>query len=336
MDFTNFEFAQPYWLFALFVPVLVFISLRYRHPLYRRLHLYADEHLLPHLLVGENTPLNGWKGNYFLVWSVVWLCGVIALAQPRWDYELQTLFKPQTQLLIVLDLSDSMHVRDLPHARLEQAIQEITELLETQADMSIGLLAFAGIPHIITPLTDDYQTIKHLLYELKPSLLPIQGSRFAPALEQALFLLKTTANSEEAVQHILLISDGEFEPQDVAQSIKLLQNSRAFLHSLAVGTVSGGHIPQETQDKWVTDAQGNVVISRLHEEILRQLVQVGRGIYQVGTYQTADTQTILNVVRQRMQDFTEQQATQKVWHERFYLFVIVMLFWVLWAFRKVI
>ncbi|ALG67625.1 vWA domain-containing protein [Beggiatoa leptomitoformis] len=334
MEFTAFEFARPYWLLALIILPFWVVWLFYQKAHYSRLQRYADAHLLPYLLQQSPQQLF-WQDKTFWGWILLWTCGILALAQPRWDYELQALFRPQTQLLVVLDLSDSMRVRDLPHARIEQAMQEITELLDVKADIYIGLLVFAGIPHLVAPLTDDYNTVKHLLYELKPDLLPIQGSRFAPALERALLLLNNAPNSKEAVQHILLISDGEFEKIDVTQSLALLQNSKVFLHVLAVGTENGGHIPRQADEhQWVIDADGNIVISKLHSDVLKQLAQVGRGIYQVGNYQSTDTQAILNEIHQRMQTFTAQQATQKVWHERFYLLVIIMMLLVLLAFRQ--
>ncbi|OQW91972.1 MAG: hypothetical protein BWK79_15675, partial [Beggiatoa sp. IS2] len=177
---SEFEFAQSVWLWGLLILPLVWLFFfRYKNPLFLdRLRDFADAHLLPHLVVQSHRKSLGTRGLRFLmIWTVLWILGVVALAGPRWDYEEQEVLRPQVNLMILLDLSESMQVKDLPHARLEQAIQEIEAMLDQQQNLYVGLMGFAGIPHLIAPLTDDYRTLRHLLYALEPDMLPVQGSR---------------------------------------------------------------------------------------------------------------------------------------------------------------
>lgn len=156
---TEFEFAHPLWLWGLLLPLLMFLLVRQRSVFSKRIQHFADSHLLPHLLI--NTPNSPRLLKSFFIWTAIWTLGILALASPRWDYEEQEVVRAHNNLMILLDLSDSMRVKDLPQARLEQAMQEIEDLLRQAKDLNIGLVGFAGIPHLIAPLTDDYQTLRH-------------------------------------------------------------------------------------------------------------------------------------------------------------------------------
>ena len=338
MNFSEFEFAHPEWLLALIVPglLIVFARLaRRRIFYYSRVRDFADDHLLPHLLINttDKSPLT----SFFQIdrtsiwWTLLWLLGVLALAGPRWDYEEQEVWRPQANLMILLDLSDSMRVKDLPHSRLEQALQDIEEILDQEENIYIGLMVFAGVPHLVVPLTDDYNTLRHLLYELDIDLLPIQGSRLAPALENAAHWLQGSVTN--AISHVLLISDGEFEPSDLQESLNLLRHNDFYLHVLGVGTPQGDFIPVK-DGTWQKDAHGEVVISRLRETELRQLALAGRGIYRHADYRNEDTAAILAKVENRINEAMPDKTLQKLWHERFYLLVGLMLILILPWFRK--
>jgi len=332
MNFSEFEFAQPFWLWGLLVPLLVTAWARRHVPTYLRVRDYADAHLLPHLLI-QNQPQNlsiqrQWQHR---IWVLLWLLGVLALAGPRWDYQEQEVTRPRSNLMILLDLSRSMQVKDLPHARLEQGLQEIEELLEEQREIYVGLMVFAGIPHLVAPLTDDYNTLRHLLYELTPDILPVQGSQLNLALQDAARWLQSQPTHD--IPHALLISDGEFEADDLQASLELLAKGEFFLHVLGVGSQQGDFIPIEG-DTWQKNAAGDVVISRLNEANLRQLAQAGEGIYRYASYRNDDSQAILGQIEASINTDDADKAVQKLWHERFYLLLIVMVILILPWFRR--
>ncbi|MDM8565081.1 VWA domain-containing protein [Candidatus Halobeggiatoa sp. HSG11] len=334
MNFSDFEFANPIWLFALIVPVVVGILiwvLKIRLHYYKRIQNFADSHLLPHLLInsGTTSTVNSKK---YIWWTAIWLLGILALAGPRWDYEEQEVWRQNANLMILLDLSESMRVTDLPHSRLEQALQDIEELLDKDKNIYIGLLVFAGIPHLVAPLTDDYQTLRHLLYELDIGLLPVQGSRLALAIENSVNWLK--GQTMNAVPHLLLISDGDFDEQDFKDSLQLVQKGNFHLHSLGVGTTQGDVIPMK-DGNWQKDTNGEVVISHLNEDYLRKLAVTGHGIYRKADYRNLDTQAILAAIDDSISIAAQDKALQKLWHERFYILVGLMLIFILPWFRKI-
>jgi Ca-activated chloride channel family protein len=334
MNFTEFEFAQPVWLWGLLIPVLAWwLIYRYEKPHFAdRLRDFADAHLLPHLIVQTQEKSSVMKRrNWQIIWTILWMFGIIALAGPRWDYEEQEVIRPQTNLMILLDLSESMQVKDLPHARLEQAIQEIEAILDQQQNLYVGLMGFAGIPHLIAPLTDDYRTLRHLLYAVDPAILPVQGSRLFLALTNVEEWLKGQVNKDAT--SVLLISDGEFETEDLEKSLSLLQNANFHLHALGVGTAVGK--PIELKDgTWRRDAEGNVVISQLQENYLRRLTNAGQGLYQRAIYPDQDIQAILAAIQHKQDENVDDTTQQRLWHERFYLLIIFMMVIILPWFRR--
>jgi Ca-activated chloride channel family protein len=347
MNFSEFEFAQPQWLWALLVPLFVFLLgwlAGHRKPYFLRVRDFADAHLLPHLLITDKSshPLKKSQGLkkiisvfitgrlWGILWFLLWTLGILALAGPRWDYDEQETVRKRANLMILLDLSESMRVKDLPHSRFEQALQDIEELLDRKEDIYVGLMVFAGIPHLVTPLTDDYNTLRHLLYELNIDLLPVQGSQLAPALDSAAHWLKGQAMT--TVPHILVISDGEFEEDDLQASLALTQKQVFYLHTLGVGSSQGTPIPNK-DGTWLRDKQGEVVVSRLNETSLRQLAIAGRGVYQKADYRNEDTQAILTEVEHSLK-VGQDTSVQKLWHERFYLLVGLMMILILPWFRR--
>jgi Ca-activated chloride channel family protein len=326
---TAFEFAHPSWLWGLLLPLLVLLLAQRHVSVFSRLQDFADAHLLPHLLLHSHKPRS--LIQLMGMWTLIWTLGILALAGPRWDYEEQEVFRSYSNLMILLDLSDSMRVKDLPQARLEQAMQEIEDILRQAKDLHIGLIGFAGLPHLIAPLSDDYQTLRHLLYEIKIDDIPVQGSQLSLALQEASRWLK---GQSDKTSYVLLLSDGEFDATEMQKSVAALPQLNFHLHTLGIGTTQGKEI-ELADGGWKKDSHGEVILSRLNPQNLQQLASVGKGIYQQASYQQQDTQAILAAIQQNNAELDKDKTVQKLWHERFYLLVIAMMLLLLPWFRRV-
>lgn len=340
MNFSEFHFAHPHWLWALGIPLLIlWLTHRYKSHHFR-IRDFADSHLLPYLLIEEKSFLEKrniltWVKSKTFSWIFLWVLGVLALAGPRWDYEEQEVFRPHVNLMILLDLSESMRVKDLPHSRLVQAKQEIEELLEETKEVHVGLMVFAGLPHLVTPVSDDYKNLLNFLDELHIEDIKeysVQGTHLAQALKEVPHWLR----GEMIIPHVLLISDGDFEEADVQESLAFMHKKEFYLHTLGVGTPQGNFIPLDDKDtQWLKDAQGNVIVSHFNESYLHQLASAGQGIYRYADYRNEDTQAILTQIKRDIQTGQEEKTSQKLWHERFYWFVGFMMILILpWFGRK--
>ena len=187
---TGFNFAQPVWFWGLLVliPVAIWLWRSSAKAARGPIHRYADPHLLPHL-TGTRELKTAERWGRFLRWSLLWTLLIVAMAGPRWDYEDIRLFHPGNNLLILLDISRSMQADDVSPSRLGRARQEIQDLIKEDRQVRLGLIAFASVPHVISPITEDTYTILNDLPALSTDLTRLQGSRLDAALDRAENLL---------------------------------------------------------------------------------------------------------------------------------------------------
>ncbi len=328
----GFPFAEPLWLVLLAVPWLLrFLPVvRHRTQEKERLRQYADPHLLSYLLVQGTL---GKPPQHGLVWwKLVWVLLVLALAGPRWDYTDVEIYQPGYDLVVLLDLSRSMEVIDVKPSRIARARQEIEDLIRLKGGLRIGLVGFASVAHVVSPITDDVQTLRNLLPSLSPELVRLQGSRLSSALDRASRLL--AAQPPGSSRHLLLISDGDFDEPGLEEAIQRIHDSGIRFHALGIGTEPGGEVPFSPQGGTLRDAVGNVVVSRLDEPQLRHLVQIGGGEYQRAVFQDNDTTGLVGAMLNGTGAKAVESGHQRVWHERYYLLVALAILLVLPWFRR--
>jgi Ca-activated chloride channel family protein len=202
------------------------------------------------------------------------------MAGPCWDYTQEQTYEPARDLVIVLDLSQSMNATDVEPSRIARAREKIEDLMDMSHDDSIGLVAYAAVPHMITPLTDDFRTIKNLLPELDTSLVTIQGDRLKPALQMAAGMLKDEVGDEKS---ILVIGDGGFQERDIAGLVQAAGN--ATIYTMGVGAPGSG----------------------LRANRLQMLATAGHGIYVEANYTDSDTRAILSRMGVGRRDFMSRR-----------------------------
>lgn len=311
MDETGFHFAQPAWLWGLLVIPLVLGWLSYTSPFKRRglETSYADPQLMPYLS-GEATTIASNSTRPLAIWTLAWSLLILSMAGPRWDYRQINPFEAGADLVILLDISASMNIRDVPPSRLKRALQEIQDLVQTRQGIRVGLVAFATIAHVVTPITDDSESLLRQLPAISTNLVRLQGSRLASALELAEQLF--AADETDIAHNILLISDGDFAETDLQKRIGQLRGSGIRLHVLAVGTPQGDQVP-------LTMAAGSApVISRLDEDTMAKLASSGGGIFRIAEFRDNDTRDIIDNVLAEATARKNKQMQTLVWNEYFY------------------
>jgi Ca-activated chloride channel family protein len=328
-----FHFAQPLWLWALLAPLVValWLILTASTSDNARIRRYADAHLLPHLLSSHEfgTPA---KWRRFALWSGLWTLAVLALAGPRWSYTDVQQYRPANSLVVVLDISRSMLASDVRPNRLARARQEVEDLLSSAQGVRVGLVAFASVSHVISPVTEDGRSIRAALPALSTDLVRLQGSRLSSALERAEQLL--ISQPQEGSRSILLISDGDFVEQGLEQRIANLADQGIHLHVLGIGTRAGDTVPGPG-GRPLTDRTGQPVRSRLNEPLLKGLAEAGRGIYQTADYRDSDIRRVLAQVEDRSSLRAAGEARTRVWNEEFYWLVAGMLILLVPQFRRI-
>lgn len=328
----GFHFGQPVWLWGLLVPLAVLLWLLLTRVRAQRgpIHRYADPHLLPHLTASRDLT-SGERWGRQLRWSFLWGLAILAMAGPRWDFTDMRLFRPGSDLVVLLDISRSMQVGDVRPSRLGRARQEIFDLIDRNPAVRIGLVAFASTAHVISPITEDTFSLRNALPSLSTDLVKLQGSRVSFALERAGQLLD--GQPDDSTRSILMITDGDFDEPNLETRVRELADRGIRLIILGVGTEEGGPVPSP-DGNWLLDRQRNQVQSRLNSDLLERLADAGDGSYLVADYRDTDTDRILelSVKRSSAQEATDEQT--RVWNERFYLLLIPLLLLLLPRFRR--
>lgn len=330
----GFHFAEPFWLWALLLPVVLWMLPRMRHTEgdESRLSAYADPHLLPHLMLGKRDRRPSQRRR-FLWWGLVWMLAVLAMAGPRWDFSEVAVARPGTNLVILLDLSRSMDVMDERPSRLARARQEIEDLLDRETGVKVGLVAFASVAHVVSPITEDSDTLRHLLPSLSTDLVRFPGSRLSQGFARAQRLLDGQPKGEPG--SLLVISDGDFPEEGLTATAEELRGAGIRVHVLGIGTPQGGPVPMPPEAWGAAGGGRSPVLSKLEEPKLEALADAGGGLYQRADFRDADTSAIwARVLADAEPAATESDMAKRVWNERYpWLVALAMLVLLAW-FRR--
>jgi Ca-activated chloride channel family protein len=322
MVFSDFYFAQGVWLWGLLaIPlVLLLYAVFYRTKGAQLLERFADQHLLPYLVKKRGAARRTFRAP-LLLWALAWLCGMVAMAGPRWNYTDEQTFQGAQNLVVVLDLSQTMNAVDVKPSRVARAREEIEDLLDMSRGASIGLVAYAAVPHMVTPLTDDVRTIRNLLPALDTSLVTIQGDRLKPALEMAAGMLKAEPGQSKS---ILVVSDGDFEENDFAGLARAAGNTTIFTMGIGAAQTSSN----------VSDPLQEMPPAPLKADRLQSLAAAGHGLYVEANYTDSDTRAILDRMESGSGKAQTTPKTVRVWEERFYIPALALALLLLPLFRK--
>ncbi|MHB1245652.1 MAG: VWA domain-containing protein [Sulfuriferula sp.] len=299
---SAFHFLRPLWLIALLPLGLMLWMMWRRRLLSRSWQRVVDPRLLAHLLIGKNARQGPWA--IFAV-GLGGLLAILALAGPAWQKLPQPVFRQQSALVLVLDLSLSMNATDIQPSRLERAKLKLRDILNRQKEGQTALIVYAATPFVVSPLTTDAQTIVSQLEVLTPALMPAQGSHPGQAISLAQKLLK-----QAGVAHggVLLITDGlnGSESDSLKTAISHLVGAGDRLSVLGVGTTSGAPIPNPAGG-FVTNDRGAIVIPRLDDASLAALARQGHGVYRRLSPDDSDFHALLAPFKP---SFDQQQDTK--------------------------
>ena len=258
---------RPLWLLAL-IPLL-FISWRLWHRQRRggNWQRVIDPMLLPHVLIGNPGKSSQWP---VVLFTLAGLLSILALSGPAWKQLPQPVFKQQSALVLVLDLSRSMDSTDIKPSRLTRARHKISDILKRRKEGQTALVVYAAGAFTVSPLTDDTRTIENMMNSLDTGIMPAQGSDLGLGLKKAMQLRK---NASIHKGDILLITDGiESTSTSFFERVK----SEGYRISiLAAGTEQGAPIPN--QGGFIKDNHGRIVVPRLEPEKLQQAARAGGG-----------------------------------------------------------
>ncbi|HFD13220.1 MAG TPA: VWA domain-containing protein [Crenotrichaceae bacterium] len=328
MDFNNFHFLRPYWLLALF-PLALYLYFY----LQRRLKQgswtdVCDPQLLDWLLVDK--PVQ--QQSYSLLWiSIAGIISILALAGPSWEKIPVPVFRNQSALVLALDLSESMDATDVKPNRIARARFKITDILKQRKDGQSALIAYSDAAFVVTPLSNDAETIVHQLNVLEPGLMPAQGNNTTAAMKLAtkLFRQAGIANGQ-----VLLVTDGGDQQSSAVNAARELSKHGHQLFVLGIGTEAGAPIPQA--GGFLKDAQGSILIPKLDQSVLTKMASAGHGIYRKMTPDNADINQLLSAIDHASSTDLSNKAVSEIsqWKDRGPWLVLLLIPIAAFAFRK--
>ncbi len=325
----NFHLLRPVWLLALLPLAFLMWRLLSAKRNSRSWQVVVDPALLPHLLIGTNSVRS--NTHLYLILAVGLLC-IFALAGPVWNKLERPIFKQESALVIVLDLSRSMDAADIKPSRLTRARHKIADILIQRKEGQTALVVYAADAFSVVPLTDDGKTINALLSGLTTDIMPAQGSRVDQALMQAYPLFQ---NIGLLRGDILLVTDGLSQNELKVADTLLKDNAGFRLSILGVGTETGGPIPLPNGG-FMKDAQGAIVISRLVVGPMQTLASQGGGVFNLISANDDDVTNLLKAIERNPfeQKATDTDRSVDVWQEQGPWLVLLALPLVALAFRR--
>jgi Ca-activated chloride channel family protein len=295
------SWGEPAWLWGLLgLPLLAGLQLWIAWSRRRRLHRLAHPATAERLLTVSGSTRRLARG--ILLWLAVALT-LVALARPRWGTSLEPIHTRGIDVVLAVDVSRSMLTEDVRPNRLMMARAAASELADALGGDRVGLIAFAGSALTLCPLTLDRGALEMYLGLLDTDLIPRQGTVLADAVEQALALFRRHGRARQV---LVLITDGEGHEGDPLEAAREAAREGVIIHSVGVGTPAGEPIPL-AEGGYKTDAQGNMVTSRLDEETLRGMAEATGGLYVAATA-TGDalTQVARRIAGEERDELTEE------------------------------
>ena len=272
-------FGAPSYLYALLivVPAMGLLILWAQQRRRRAMQRLGNPVLVKRLAAGVN-----WQGRYWknLLWLISLALLLFALARPQWGEQVQEIERQGVQIMVALDVSQSMLAQDVKPSRLERAKLEISDLMSRLGGDEIGLVLFSGASFIQFPLTSDYNTARTFLDGARPGVISKPGTNIADAVRTAMSGFDDNSTSQRI---IVLITDGEAHEAGTVDAVRQAAEEGVVFYTIGFGSPEGTRVPEfdergnPTGDK--VDAQGNVVISRLDEATLQEIANVGNGQY---------------------------------------------------------
>ncbi|MDD4756239.1 MAG: VWA domain-containing protein [Prolixibacteraceae bacterium] len=271
-----FRFAHIEYLWGLLIiPFLTLLFIWSRYSRKRALRRFGNEQVIKELMpfVSANRPVF----KFFLLMLALGLF-IAGVARPQFGSKLKKIKREGIELIIALDVSNSMMAEDIQPNRLERAKRAISRLVDRLKDDKIGLIVFAGEAYIQLPLTSDYNSAKLFLESVNTQVVPRQGTAIGAAVNMAIRSFTPDADASKA---IVIITDGENHEDDPVAAAQEAVNNGIVVHTIGMGLPQGSPIPvmSDGQTDYMRDNDGNVVVTKLDEVMLEKIAAAGNGIY---------------------------------------------------------
>ena len=314
----RFAHIEYLWLLLL-IPAFVagYIAIMQRKK--RQLKEFGDPELLEELMPNVSRVRPAVK--FGLVMLALTLL-ILAVARPQYGQKEKTVKRQGIEVMIALDISNSMLAEDVAPNRLDRAKQMLSKLIDNMVDDKVGLIVFAGEAYVQLPITCDYVSAKMFLNTITPDLIKTQGTAIGDAI---MTCVRSFGEEEKGVSRaIVLITDGENHEDDALAAAKAATEKGIKVFVAGIGKPDGSPIPIPGTNNFRKDRAGNVVVSKLNEEMCREIAQAGQGLY----VRCDNTNTATRAIQKELDELAKSEIDTKVYadyNEQYQGFVLLAL-----------
>jgi Ca-activated chloride channel homolog len=303
-----FQFANPYMLYFLIVLVLFVILFHLIQIRKKKAISEFGELQLMQLLTPEASKISSILKFYIIIIALVFI--ILGLARPQFGSKLREVKRKGVEIMIALDVSNSMNAKDIQPSRLERAKQVLSKLVDRLSDDKIGLIVFAGDAYTQIPITTDYVSAKMFLSSITTGIVPIQGTAIGKAISLAESSFPPNSDLKKV---IIVITDGENHEDDPVEIAKQANEKGILVYTLGMGTPEGAPIPDGAEGtlNFKKDSNGSTVVSKLDEITLQKTAVAGGGDY----IQANNTQYGLNKLFEKVDKLNKKEYEAKIYSE---------------------
>ena len=302
-----FRFANPEYLYLLLLLPVVWVL--YFYGVWRNRRNMARMGRAD-VLGGLMPDVSRYKpGAKFFLQQLALLVLVFLVARPQMGAKLEVVKRQGVEIMIALDVSNSMLAQDIAPSRLERSKMLLSRLFDDLDEDKVGLIVFAGDAYMQLPITTDFVSAKMFLANISPSMVPTQGTAIGEAIRLA---MNSFTPDESADKAIIVITDGENHEDDAVAMAKEAAKRGIKVDVIGIGSSQGSPIPMNGQDRnFRKDGSGNVVITKLNEQMGQEIARAGEGLYV-----TADnTNSALRALSNEVGKMKKSEIESKVYSE---------------------
>ena len=315
-----FRFANIEMLWLLItIPAFVLAYILYTKRKQRQLTDFGDPELIQQLMPDASKSRTLWK---FALSMAALVLLIVAAARPQYGQKEKTIKRQGIEVMVALDISNSMLAEDVAPNRLDRAKQMLSKMIDNMVDDKVGLVIFAGDAFTQLPITCDYVSAKMFLNTISPNLIPTQGTAIGAALQTAIASFGTSES--EIGRAIVLITDGENHEDDAIEIAKKAKEMGIQVFVIGIGKPEGAPIPKPGTNDYFKDRAGQVVVSRLNEEMCQQIASSGNGIY----VRCDNTNTAMRALQQELDRIATSEFETTVfedYNEQYQSFLLIAL-----------
>jgi len=288
----------------------------------RAIKAFGDKELIKQLMPDASTTKPVLK---LIIITIAFLFLVTAILNPQIGSKPIEVKREGADIMICLDVSNSMKAEDISPNRLERAKQALEKLIDKLEGDRIGIIVFAGNAYVQLPITTDYAAGKLFLQNIDCDIVPTQGTIISSALELA---IESFGKDEGKNRAIVVITDGEDHEDDAIAAAELAAEKNIYVHTIGIGSTDGTPIPiykNNVLSGYKKDKEGNTVVTKLNETILEEISSAGKGIYVHAT----GSELGLNIILNEINKLEKKQFESKMFTDydnKFYYFAAIALF----------